>query len=282
VKLFRLDLPRLSEVQGYYSTVGHIASTSGRAIQKTPGEPSNAYAGSRSSHRRTRSRSSPTLFGPRGEGISAPEYIEPLDLHSRGDERPGNGGPIEAVPPNPRSTNMPSRTPGIRRSKTTGRAKKTAGQGEAISGRKRKLRRKVGEFRAFVAQVSPLAEIFACANPGTSNETKPPQLPATTAVTRGSTHFITVPQTPYKSSNGQEDWEGFPSIEFGGIRLTDALNLTYPGLQGSEDAVLNYPGVGSSISCRINVRRVFRIPDTSLDTALVFPSFLGAKSGGRR
>ena len=45
-------------------------------------------------------------------------------------------------------------------------------------------------------------------------------------------------------------------IEFGGIRLTDAANMAYPGLQGSDDEVFNYDGVGSAIVCRLAVRRV--------------------------
>lgn len=95
----------------------------------------------------------------------------------------------------------------------------------------------------------------------TRAERKPSQLRATSVVTRGPTRFVTVPQTQYKCPTKQDDWEE-TSIEFGSIKLTDAANGTYPGHDGHDDKVLKYSGAGSSILCRVNVRRTFQAPET--------------------
>ena len=72
------------------------------------------------------------------------------------------------------------------------------------------------------------------------------------------THFIKVPQMTYRCPVNQGDWEG-ARIEFHGIRLMDAINPNYTGLRGYGDHVLQYEGVGSTVSCRIlNVRRVLQ------------------------
>ena len=44
--------------------------------------------------------------------------------------------------------------------------------------------------------------------------------------------------------------------------LADALKPDYTGPQGSGDKVFNYEGVGSAVSCRINVSRVSRALQT--------------------
>ena len=84
---------------------------------------------------------------------------------------------------------------------------------------------------------------------------KPSQLRATSVIIRGPTQFIKVPQTQYKCTPKQYDWEEGEPIEFGGIKLIDAANPAYLGLHGRNEKVLNYEGVGSSISCRLNVGR---------------------------
>jgi len=68
------------------------------------------------------------------------------------------------------------------------------------------------------------------------------------------THLIMFPQTRYKCA-AQYNWEEVAPIEFGGIKLTNAANKAYLGLHGRDDKVFTYTGVGSSIACRLNVRR---------------------------
>ena len=91
----------------------------------------------------------------------------------------------------------------------------------------------------------------------TATECKPPQPPAFPAVTHGSTRIALVPQTPYTCTR-QDDWIQQTAIKFWGVKLTDAANPGYLGLRDFDDKVLNYEGVGSSISCRLNVRGPFK------------------------
>ena len=42
------------------------------------------------------------------------------------------------------------------------------------------------------------------------------------------------------------------------IKLTDPANRTWAGTHGYGDKVLDYEGVGNSISCRMNVRGTFQ------------------------
>ena len=53
----------------------------------------------------------------------------------------------------------------------------------------------------------------------------------------------------------QDEWEKSEPIEFGSIKLIDAADPAYLALPGSNEKVLDYNGVGSTILCRLNVRR---------------------------
>ena len=75
-----------------------------------------------------------------------------------------------------------------------------------------------------------------------------------------------VPQTRYKCPNTQERRRECAPIEFGGVRLTDAANEAYPGLQGANDKVLDYKGVGSATTRRLTVRRASEALKTHLST----------------
>ena len=88
----------------------------------------------------------------------------------------------------------------------------------------------------------------------TSTKRKLSQLWTTSIATRGSTRLILVPQTPYRCPTRQDNWEEEAPIEFWDIKLTDAADRAYLDLDGHDDKVLDYQGVGSSISCRANVR----------------------------
>ena len=83
----------------------------------------------------------------------------------------------------------------------------------------------------------------------------PSQLRVTSVVIRGPTQRVMIPQTKYKCAIKQDEWEKSESIEFGGIKLIDAADPAYLALPGSGEKVLDYNGVGSTIFCRLNVRR---------------------------
>lgn len=118
--------------------------------------------------------------------------------------------------------------------------------------RKRAPREKPGHFQDSALEVSfPLGMWERKLNWESS------QLPATSAATPGPTRLIIVPaQTRYECNTKQDCWGEVASIEFGGIKLTDAENMAYLGLHGRDDEVLIYQGVGSSITCRLDVRLV--------------------------
>jgi hypothetical protein len=91
----------------------------------------------------------------------------------------------------------------------------------------------------------------------TATERNPLQLPMTPATTRASAHFALIPQTPFKCMR-QSGWIKQPPIKFGGVKLADAADLGYFGISDYDDKVLNYKGVGGTISCRLIVRRTFQ------------------------
>ena len=107
-------------------------------------------------------------------------------------------------------------------------------------------------------------------------ECKASQLETIRAVTHGPTRLIQLPQMPYKCHTKQEDWRPEPPIEFGGIRLRDAVNK-FRDLRDRNDSVFDYGGVGSSISCRLNVRWASQAPRVCRLT-LFLPSFPGGRS----
>jgi hypothetical protein len=178
------------------------------------------------------------------------EYAGPPYTHSLSDEGIGDERHVAAVPQKPHSDRMPDQLSGKRRNVT-----QTAGEYEAVPGRKRTPgKRKPCEFPDFTMQVCPLTET----QEPTRIEKKPLQSPETPVAIGGATYFIKVPQTWYKTPARQEDWEEVAPIEFGGIKLTDAANQTWAGVPGYDDKVLDYRDVGSSILCRVNVRRTFQ------------------------
>jgi hypothetical protein len=209
-------------------------------------------AGGGSWHRQIQSSGTPTLSRPSERRIGIPEF--PSSSHSLGCKRVGNEDQIEAVPPTFPSFRMPDQSMGIRRPGGTRKTRKAADPTQDTPDRKSTPRRRLGNFHAYIAQVS-----FTNRHQITRNETEFPQLPETPIGARGRTHLLEVPQTRYKCPIRQDSWGGNASIEFGGIKLTDALNRAHPGPEGSGDKVLNYVGVGSTVSCRINVSRVSRV-----------------------
>lgn len=94
-------------------------------------------------------------------------------------------------------------------------------------------------------------------------ERKSSQFPVIPTPMRSSTGLVLIPQTPYTPATKQGGWVMQPPIEFGGIKLTDAINPMHPGAHGYDDKVLNYEGVKNSIMCRLNVRRASKRPDVS-------------------
>jgi len=66
----------------------------------------------------------------------------------------------------------------------------------------------------------------------------------------------------------QDGWIQQTPIKFGGVKPTDAANPEYFGLRDCGDKVLNYEGVGSSISCGLNVRGLSKRPRRSTPRSL--------------
>ena len=136
---------------------------------------------------------------------------------------------------------------GVEPSGSMAEASETANHARNTPGGERKPRRKLKEFKAFLVTVGLPAEI------GDLEFNQMLQLPANSSG-RGPTRPVLVPQTWYSPPNRQEDWDECAPIEFWGIKLTDAANEAYDGLQGADDKVFNYEGVGSAITCRLAVR----------------------------
>ena len=80
------------------------------------------------------------------------------------------------------------------------------------------------------------------------------------AITLGSSQFKTVPQVTYKSSIRQDGWIQRPPIDFGWLRLTDAIDPDYLGIPDHNDRVLDYEGVGSAIPIRLSVSLLSQPP----------------------
>jgi len=95
---------------------------------------------------------------------------------------------------------------------------------------------------------------------GAGAEHEHSQLPVIHTITFGSTIFKMIQQTPYRCPTRQGGWIVRAPIEFGWIKLTHAADPRYLGARGHNDKVLNYEGVGSSISCRMNVRWTPKTP----------------------
>ena len=79
------------------------------------------------------------------------------------------------------------------------------------------------------------------------------QLRATSVVICGPTRLVEIPQTWYKCITKQDKWKGEP-IEFGSIKLIDAADSANLVLHNSDEKVLNYDGVGTTILCRLGMR----------------------------
>jgi len=178
-------------------------------------------------------------------------------------------GYTAAVPPNPRSHRTASRPYGVRGSGGDEKWKPAVARDKAVLTRKRAP----GCFQDSVGHVSFLSDMWK-----RELNVKLSQLPATSAVTSGPTHLIMVPQTGYRCPTRQGDWVKEASIEFGGIKLTDAADRAYPGPRGHDDKVLKYKDAGSSIQCRLIVRRS---PQPSQTRRLTLFSQFSEKEIGR-
>ena len=93
-------------------------------------------------------------------------------------------------------------------------------------------------------------------------ECKSSQSPAIPIIIHDSRRVLLIPQTLYKCANLQDGWVKQAPIEFGRIKLIDAADQRYIGVHGYADKVLDYEGIGSSILCRLSVRKTFRTPRT--------------------
>ena len=90
----------------------------------------------------------------------------------------------------------------------------------------------------------------------------PPAVDLSTWNTSESTvstpHLRRVEQVTYQPLNTQRDWARLPPIYFlvksrEGIKLADALERRFDGLDGRDDPVFADPSIGSSFVCRIDV-----------------------------
>lgn len=71
-------------------------------------------------------------------------------------------------------------------------------------------------------------------------------------------------QIEYSCKAAQKDWETLPSIDFKvqgkeGIRLTDAMNTRFGGLEDRDLPMFEGEGTGNTVSCRLNVRGRYRV-----------------------
>ena len=255
--------------------MGRTTSASERSLWGARGHRYEPYANARSRRQRTQSPG-PSAFPRPSEGkLYLPSRPVSSQLHSLNDERIGNEAHLEAVPPNLPSVRTPSQHMGAEPSGSTAEASETANHARNTPGSERKPRRKRKEFKAFLATVGLPAEI------GNLEFNQILQLSANSSG-RGPTRPELVPQTWYSPPNRQEDWNECAPIEFGGIKLTDAANEVYEGLQGARDKVFNYEGVGSAITCRLAVRRASEAPQIRFFTLPSLPSLPGMKLEPRR
>ena len=81
------------------------------------------------------------------------------------------------------------------------------------------------------------------------------------AITPGPTHVALVLQSQYVCPTKQSGWVRQAPIKFG-VKLVNAANPGYLGILGHDEQVLNYDGVGSTITCRLNVRGTVQTPST--------------------
>jgi len=222
-------------------------------------------------HSQPQSDRTPTSSGRGGGRRVEPECPRSSDPHRLGDGGVGDMEHLVAEPPNPRSDGISSQPSGVQGTGKGRKAKLTAGH-EAAPVRKHVREREPGHFQASAVQVCLPSEIWGCElNPKSS------QPPTASAATPDPTHLIIVPQSRYECATKQDGWVKMAPIEFGGIKLTDAANKAYHGLHGCDDKVLDYKGVGSSIQCRLNVRRA---PQPSQMCRLtLFPQFSGKDVG---
>ena len=192
-------------------------------------------------------RSSRTLahIGPNGRTTDGFGYAEPPNIHSLDTGGVGDSGHPAGLPRDLRSERTPSNSTKVRRSRSGKKPKQAVGPDDAAPARKRTSRRKPGGLRDSMTQVR-FREMVRVAGAGS----EPPQPPEIPTFTFGSTQFKMILQIPYRCPTRQSGWVRRAPIEFGWIKLTDAADPRYLG----DDKVLNYQGVGSSISCRLNVR----------------------------
>lgn len=211
-----------------------------------------------SSHRQQRLASTPTSTGLTGERTGGPEHAEPSTHWNLSNEVADDVGHLTETPPALHSDRPNGRPIGVQRPKRGRQAKRIADPGKAVLTQRPTRKGNPGDSKDSMAQV----KFHIISDTETRAERESSQLRATSVVTRGPTRRIMVPQRWYSCPTKQESWEEEAHIEFGGMKLTDAANRTYLDLDGHDDEVLNYRGVGSSISCRVNVRRTLRAPHT--------------------
>lgn len=81
--------------------------------------------------------------------------------------------------------------------------------------------------------------------------------------------WIKIEQPLYVSKNSQHNRVQQNPVDFTvagdpGIRLTDALNPHFSGLDGRDEPMFQYPSAGSSVSCRLNACHFHRVLWTRL------------------
>jgi len=59
----------------------------------------------------------------------------------------------------------------------------------------------------------------------------------------------------------QGNWVIQEPVKFGGVKLVNAADPKYLGIFG-HDELFYYDGVGSTITCKLNVRETFQTPST--------------------
>ncbi|KAF9785332.1 hypothetical protein BJ322DRAFT_825079 [Thelephora terrestris] len=231
IRLVPSSLNVRNDRPAFYLTVDHTASIFAWPHGGERGGRYKPYSGARPNHQQIQSPGPPASFRQSDGEIDLPYYPAPPHPHSFGDERVGNEVRLEAVLPGSRSSRTPSSQPtGVRRSGNSGEPRKTASHAEKTLSGELKPRKSRKKFNAFVAKLLE-DSVGIC----------------------GPTRLVSVPITLYQCPHSQEAWEKCAPIKFWNIKLTDAANGKYASLQGADDEVFNYNGVGSSISCRLKV-----------------------------